>query len=261
MIINLGDNLKKRVISPWRSGLVVRFGDRNAFKRYATHMFEGGRMDPRELGKLIADRVIFRCELDHIYLPQRLECLAEHSPQKLNEFAQKYIIGKDEENSFKQVVESSPTLWDDVKKEYEKVWNEEMSSEIGYYLSNEIRELYKSITNYDSEKDKLENLKDLANTLGGFRNEITQALKEKKPLPGYKLYNWFYEMGAIALGLDDESGYYSGIDYITEFYEKLGNYGKLEVLKTLLDVINSVLPDINKDLKELSELGVLTNQS
>jgi len=217
-------------------------------------------MEPRELGKLIADRVIFRCTLGH-FLPEKLECLTEHSPKKLNEFVQKYIIGKDEENSFKQMVESSPMLWDEVKKEYEKVWNEEMSSEISYYLSNEIRELYKSITNYDSEKDKLENLKDLANTLGGFRNEITQALKEKKPLPGYKLYNWFYEMGAIALGLDDESGYYSGIDYITEFYEKLGNYGKLEVLKTLLDVINSVLPDINKDLKELSELGVLTNQS
>ena len=217
-------------------------------------------MEPRELGKLIADRVIFRCTLGH-FLPEKLECLTEHSPKKLNEFVQKYIIGKDEENSFKQMVESSPMLWDEVKKEYEKVWNEEMSSEISYYLSNEIRELYKSITNYDSEKDKLENLKDLANTLGGFRNEITQALKEKKPLPGYKLYNWFYEMGAIALGLDDESGYYSGIDYITEFYEKLGNYGKLEVLKTLLDVINSVLPDINKDLKELSELGALTNQS
>jgi len=217
-------------------------------------------MEPRELGKLIADRVIFRCGLDHFW-PEKLECLTEHSPQKLNEFARKYIIGKDEENSFKQVVESSPMLWDEVKKEYEKVWNEEMSSEISYYLSNEIRELYKSIIDYDSEKDKLENLKDLANTLTRFRDEIIQALKEKKPLPGYKLYNWFYEMGAIALGLDDESGYYSGIDYITEFYEKLGNYGELEVLKTLLDVINSVLSDINKDLKESSELEALTNQS
>ena len=218
-------------------------------------------MEPRELGKLIADRVVFRCELDHIYLPQRLECLAEHSPPKLNEFAQKYIIGKEEENSFKQVVESSPMLWDEIKKEYEKVWNEKMSSEISDYLSDEITELYKSITNYDFGEDKLRNLKDLANTLSGFRDEIIQALKEKKPLPGYKLYNWFYEMGAIVWGLDDESGYYSGIDNITEFYEKLSDYGKLEVLKTLLDVINSVLPDINKDLKESTELGALTNQS
>ena len=220
-------------------------------------------MNPFELGKLIADRVAFRCELDHIYLSQRLECLAEHSPQKLNEFAQEYIIGKEEENSFK-LAESSPTLWVGVKKEYERVWNEKMSSEISDYLSNEITELYESITDYGFKKGKLEDLKDLAdlvNALSGFRDEIVQALKEKKPLPGYKVHNRFYEMGAIVRGLDDESGYYSGIDYVMKFYDKLSDYGKLEVLKTLVDVINNVLADINKDLKELTELKTLTNQS
>jgi len=221
-------------------------------------------MEPRELGKLIAERVVHYCEHRPLHL---IECLVKHAPKDLDKFANEYLFGGEEEKSLEQMNESLYTSWREAKEEYKKLWSEKLSAELSDLIDDEIQELYTRIKpppgimhlTAEEKAELIENLEEYAKVLQEFADVIKRALQEEKPLPGYELYNWLYKVGAYTVGLDHET-YYDTIDHYTDIYDMLDDSGKLKVLNNLLDSIDKSLYNIEQDLKELSELEALTNE-
>ena len=213
-------------------------------------------MEPRELAELVIERVVNYCEHNSGDTP--LECLADHSPDQLDVFIDAYLKGREAEE-LEKAVENSDTFWDEVKKEYEALWNEEMSLELGRVLSDEMEALYEEIVQNDliSDSTKVKRLKAYKEVLEQFADAIDRALNEKKPLTEVELLHWYDKMGDAVFGLKNYN-YYEIMGYYIGFYNGLNDDQKLELLSGLLDVIGDVLYDIDK---ELSELEALTNQS
>jgi len=213
-------------------------------------------MEPREVAELVMDRVAHYCEHNSGDIP--LECLADHNPDELDMFVDSYLK-ENEAKDLDKAIEASDTFWDEVKKEYEELWNEETGLQLGELLSDEITGGYESIVQNAeiSDETKAKRLKAYAKVLEEFAEAIKRALKEKKPLPELELLDWFDKMGDAVFGVKNYN-YYEMIGYEVGFYEGLSDDGKLKVLSILLDEIGDVLYDIDKDL---SELGALTNKS
>ena len=215
-------------------------------------MFEGSRMDPREVAELVIERVANYCEHNSGDMP--LECLADHSPDQLDVFIDAYLKGREAEE-LEKAIENSDTFWDEVKKEYEKLWDEEMSLQLGELLSDEMEGGYENIVQNVEISDACQarRLKAYAEVLSGFGEAIKRALKEKKPLPELELLDWFDKMGDAVFGLKNYN-YYEMIGYYVGFYDGLSDNGKLEVLSILLDTIAGVLYDIEHKLRKLEGL-------
>ncbi len=257
MIIDLSDNLKKRVVSPFRTWLAARFGDRNAFKRYATHMFEGGRMDPRELAEFVIDRVEEYCSKVHDH---SLECMADHSPDQFEVFIDAYLPNWMAE-WLEKAIGNSDTFWDEVKKEYEKEWKEWWVHDIAYHLDDELKVLFETLAYNDlhlSDPCRVKRLKAYEELLNGFKDMIRRALKEGKPLTELELWDWYKKMGEAVYGYKNND-YEKEVTYYLNYYDMLDDGEKLEILNALLnDYIDS---DLHYIKEKLFELGALTNQS
>jgi hypothetical protein len=212
-------------------------------------------MEPREVAELVMDRIWGYCSKNRDDVA--VKCYADHHPDELGTFIYSFLPEKEAEE-LKKVMANSSTFLDEVKKEYEKLWNEEMSLRYGQLLSDEITGGYESIIQNDeiSDETKAKRLKAYAKVLSEFANAINRALREKKPLTELELLDWFDKMGDAVFGLKNYS-YYEMIGYYVGFYEGLNDTGKLDVLSILLDEIGNVLYDIDKDL---SELGALANE-
>ena len=209
-------------------------------------------MDPREVAELVIERVANYCEHNSGDTP--LECLADHSPDQLDVFIDAYLKGREAEE-LEKAIENSDTFWDEVKKEYEKLWDEEMSLQLGELLSDEMEGGYENIVQNVEISDACQarHLKAYAEVLSGFGEAIKRALKEKKPLPELELLDWFDKMGDAVFGLKNYN-YYEMIGYYVGFYDGLSDNGKLEVLSILLDTIAGVLYDIEHKLRKLEGL-------
>jgi len=160
-------------------------------------------------------------------------CMVEHSPDKFDEFVNRYLNGEEAEE-LKRFIENNSDVyktpdefWNEVKILYEALWTEWMTTKIAEALLNK------------------------------FRDAIQHALNEKKPLSKEDLYYWFTDLGAIGLGADQV--YYNMVNYWLSYYDKLSDdIGKLDALEVLLNEMDDVFSRINE---ELSELEALTNQS
>jgi len=224
------------------------------------------KMEPRDVAKLVMNRVEKYCLNTNEYFDDGddpiLECLEDHRPSELKWFINKYLPQKVAKDLDKTIA-NSDMFWDEVKKEYEKLWEKEKSLEVGEFLGDELEELYRDTVLDDdlSYEDKVEYLEDYADYLKYFGDEIKRALKDKKPLDEYDLYNWYWRIGHNVFGINS-TGHYGLIGYYTGFYDTLSDNGKLKVLKMLLDVINSMLPDVYDDLKYYkSKSEASTNKS
>jgi arsenate reductase-like glutaredoxin family protein len=220
-------------------------------------MFEReNKMEPREVAEIVIDRVDYYCRNNSG--DTLVECLAHHNPDELDVFIDAYLKGKEAEELDK-AIENLDEYWDEVKKEYEKLWDEEMSLQLGQLLSDEMVSLYENIVQNDELDDacKARRLKAYAEVLDKFGDAIMRALQEKKPLTEDDLLDWYDKMGDVTFGLKNYN-YYEIMGYYIGFYDGLSDTGKLEVLKILLDEIGNVLYDIDN---KLSELGDLINES
>ena len=215
-------------------------------------------MEPREVAELVMDKVWGYCSKNRNRYDVVVNCYADHHPDELDTFIYSFLPEKEAEE-LKKVIANSGMFWDEVKKEYEELWNEEMGLQLGELLSDEITGGYESIVQNAeiSDETKAKRLKAYAKVLEEFAEAIKRALKEKKPLPELELLDWFDKMGDAVFGVKNYN-YYEMIGYEVGFYEGLSDDGKLKVLSILLDEIGDVLYDIDKDL---SELGALTNKS
>jgi hypothetical protein len=209
----------------------------------------------------IFDRVKDYCEHSSDEWPR---CMADHSPDKFDEFVNKYLNGEEaedlkrfiEENS--DVYKSPEEFWNEVKIVYEALWLEWMTTEIAKMLKNVIWYSMSSI--YLDPKlsysCKIKRLKAYADVLNKFRKAIQRALNKKKPLSKEDLYYWFTDLGAINLKADQD--YYNMVNYWLSYYDKFDDYGKLDVLEILLNEMDELFSTINERLNELEEL---TNQN
>jgi len=221
-------------------------------------------MDPHKVAKLIMNKVKKYCHDTDEYIDvdnfdPYLECLWDHRPCELKYFINKYLPEK-VTKELSKTVRNVDKLWDDVKNEYDKLWDKEVGLEVGEELGDQLESFYRDIMLFDldelDEEEKAEYLKDYADYLEEFADDIDRALKEKKPLSKYDLYDWYWAIGHKVFG--ESKGYDDLIEYYTSFYNTLGDTAKLDVLKMLLHTIHTVLSYIYEDLKVL---GTLTNKS
>jgi len=150
-------------------------------------MFEGGRMDPREVAELVFNRVVDYCENHSGDTP--LDCMISHNPDEYSTFASLYL--NDEELEELEAIEDPKAFGDEAEKEYAKLWNEWLAEEIAYDLGHLVIE---DLAYYIANKDELDNaskverLKAYAEVLREFADAIKRALQEKKPLSSANLY-------------------------------------------------------------------------
>ena len=213
-------------------------------------------MEPRDVAEIVTDRVVNYCENNSGDSP--LECMLYHSPDQLDVFIDSYL-DEEEDNELNKAIENSDNFWDEVKEEYEKLWNERVSLKVGGSLADEVQLLYENIVQNDELDDasKARRLQAYAEVLDKFADAIKRGLQNKKPLSDGDLDYWYKKIGDTAFGVKNY-GYYEEIGYWEGFYDELDDSDKLEVLSILLDEIDSVLYDIEH---KLPDLGVLSNKS
>ena len=191
--------------------------------------------------------------------------MVEHSPDKFDEFVNRYLDGEEAEElkrfieNNSDVYKSPEEFWNEVKILYEALWTEWMSTKIAESLNDLIMYSMYSIIhdNKLSYSCKIRRLKAFADELNKFRDAIQHALNEKKPLSKEDLYYWFTDLGAIGSGADQV--YNNMVNYWLSYYDKLSDdIGKLDALKRLLYEMDDVFSRIDE---ELSELEALTNRS
>ena len=219
-------------------------------------MFEGSRMDPREVAELVIERVANYYEHNSGDTP--LECLADHSPDQLDVFIDAYLKGREAEE-LEKAIENSDTFWDEVKKEYETLWRSWIATKVGFSLGNEIDLTLSYITDNPrlNNTSKAERLKAYARVLDQFGDAVLRALQEKKPLSRKDLYYWLTELGDTAFG-GGNYDYDTDIDYYLSYYDELNDEEKLDMLDILLNEIDDAISTVNEELRELEGL---TNKS
>jgi len=210
-------------------------------------------MEPEEIAQNVFNRIVNFCTNNY---DDTVECMTNHNPDDLSVFIDSYLTDEEDE----AIENSDENFWESVKKEYEKLWKEGMSSYIGSYLSDELKMLAESIIQDAELCDacKARRLKAYAEALHKFANAIQQALQNGKPLDEGELYDWFKKLGDVAFGVKNYA-YYEEVDYYESPYDLLDDNEKLEVLSDLLDTTADVLYDIEQNY--LPNLGVLTNNS
>ncbi len=183
--------------------------------------------------------------------------MADHSPDQLDVFIDAYLKGREAEE-LEKAIESSETFWDEVKKEYEKLWDEWLAEEIAYDLGHlEIEDIAYNIANKDEldNASKAERLKAYAEVLREFADAIKRALQEKKPLSSANLYKWFKRLAEFAPS--NQTDYIKDADFYLDFYD-MYDVDRLQTLDLLLQYVNRTLRKIENEY--LPELGALTNK-
>jgi len=218
-------------------------------------MFEGGRMDPRELGKLVFYRVVDYCENHSGDTP--LDCMLSHNPDEYSTFASLYL--NDEELEELESVENPKAFDDEAEKEYAERWKEWLSEKIAYDLGHlEIEDLAYNIANKDelNNASKVERLKAYAEVLREFADAIKRALQEQKPLSSEQLYEWFRRLAEVTSSFNMD--YRKAIQYYLDVYSMSDAGVQLQTLNALLSYIDITLNRI--EYYYLPELGALTNK-
>jgi len=213
----------------------------------------GIKVEPDEVAEIVIDRVMDFCENNR---GDKLECMADHSPDQLDVFIDAYLK-ENEAEDLEKAIENSDNFWDEVKKEYEKMWNRGIGLEVAYFLGNELDLIPYSIIENDGLDDasKVRYLKAYDEVLYKFSDAIKRALQDGKPLSPEDLYDWYMKIADVVS--IKSSDYSEEVSYFLDFYSMLDDDGKLEMLSNLLDDIANVLYDIEE--KYLPDLGVLRN--
>jgi len=225
----------------------------------------------------IFDRVKDYCEKNNNeYDGEWIRCVADHSPDKFDEFINKYLNGEEAEE-LKRLIEENPDVYkspgeflNEVKLNYSVLWDLWMTSEIadqlGFLITHTVDDI--SFDHKLSSSCKIKRLKDYVIMLDNFRKAIKRASEEEKPLSKNKLYDWFmrlYDAGLrdhIYLKRDKWSDI---VNYWLNYYDMLPDYDKLELLNMLYNNIIDAFDEMRRReeiIKEekLSEPGVLTNE-
>ncbi|MFP3234186.1 MAG: hypothetical protein RXR08_11055 [Sulfolobaceae archaeon] len=87
-------------------------------------------MEPGEVAEIIIERVVDYCR--NTSGDPTLECLEYHSPDQLDVFVDGYLT-EEENNELQKEIDKSEKFWDEVEKEYEKLWKQAKRIELDSY--------------------------------------------------------------------------------------------------------------------------------
>jgi len=210
----------------------------------------------------VFDRVMNFCKNEirsNTVCESLIECLPRYDPDGLLNFINSHLTGEDKD--IKEAIQNGDqNFWESVKKEYEKLWTEQIARELSDHLGDELKMLKETINDADELGDacKFKLLKAYDEVLYKFGDAIKQALQNGKPLSEYDLHGWHMKIGDIVFGSRNHS-YYVEIGYLESLYGKLYDNEKSEVLRILLDDIAYVMRVIEE--KYLPKLKALTNNN
>jgi len=244
----------KNLIGLWASFDLKQLFEKDLYSRLRNFVL-GIKVEPREVAEIVIDRVVDYCRNNR---GDTLECLADHSPDQLDVFIDAYLNGKEAEDLDK-AIENSDMFWDEVKKEYEKLWKDWWSEELAYDFGHlVIEDQAKNImNNYELDNaTKVRRLKAYAEVLHELADTIKQALQNQEPLSSADLYKWFKKLAEVTSSFD--SDYRKEVQYYLDFYD-IWDVDQLQTLSLLLEYINRTLRSIENTY--LPELEALTNES
>jgi len=212
-------------------------------------------MEPSEVAEIVLDRVVYYCGKNYLRL---LQCVADHSPDRLSLFADSYLI--DEDKDIKEAIQNADqALLKAIEKEYEKLWKEKISEDVGDYLGDTLKMIADHIIQDDELGDasKVGYLEVYDNVLYNFVDAIKRSLNDSNPLNWNDLYKWFMKIGdSVSMNND---AYSEQVGYFVGLYNRLDDNSKLHALSLLLDNMDAVLYDIEEQY--MHDLGALTNNN
>jgi hypothetical protein len=217
---------------------------------------------PSKVAKIVLDNVIEYCDNDYEGSGTSFDCFVDHNPDQFYEFIDLPLFKPGLSEEELEAIGNPETFWDEVKKEYEKLWKETVIRDIVRFLDNDLIELY--VTLYlnhlhISDSCRVKRLKAYEELLNGFKDAIRHALQERRPLTELELRDWYKKMGEAVYGYKNYNynyyKYFKEVVYDLNFYDMLDDNGKLEVLSKLLNNhIDGILNEIKRTLSELEGL-------
>jgi len=220
-----------------------------------TNFVLGIKVEPRDVAEIVIDRVENFCRNNR---GDVLECMTDHSPDQLDVFIDAYLK-ENEAEDLDEAIENSDNFWDEVKKEYEKLWKDWWTEELAYDLGHLVieDEAKNIMNNYELDNaTKVRRLKAYAQVLHEFADTIKQALQNQEPLGSADLYTWFKRLAEATSSFN--SDYRKEVQYYLDFYD-MWDVDQLQTLSLLLEYINRTLRNIENTY--MPELEALTNES
>jgi len=232
-------------------------------------MFEGRQMaqneemkpseelNPRNVAKIVLDNVIEYCDNYYEGDGTSFDCFVDHNPDRFYEFIDLPLFKPGLSEEELEAIRSPETFWDEVKKEYEKLWKETVIRDIARFLDEDLIKLYATLVWNDLHLSDssliVKRLKAYEELLNGFKDVIRRVLNERKPLTELELRDWYKKMGEAVYGYKNYNynyyKYFKEVVYDLNFYDMLDDNGKLDVLSKLLNnYIDEILNEIKRTL-------------
>jgi len=220
----------------------------------------GEELNPRNVAKIVLDNVTEYCNNYYEGDGTPFDCFVDHNPDQFYEFIDLPLFKPGLSKEELEAIRNPETFWDEVKKEYEKLWKETAIRDIARFLDKDLIKLYATLVWNDlhlSDSSLIVNrLKAYEELLNGFKDAIRRALKEGKPLTELEMRDWYKKMAEAVYGYKNYNynyyKYFKKVVYDLNFYDMLDDNGKLEVLSKLLNNhIDEVLNEIKRTLSEL----------
>ena len=220
----------------------------------------GEELNPRNVAKIVLDNVTEYCNNYYEGDGTPFDCFVDHNPDQFYEFIDLPLFKPGLSKEELEAIRNPETFWDEVKKEYEKLWKETAIRDIARFLDKDLIKLYATLVWNDlhlSDSSLIVNrLKAYEELLNGFKDAIRRALKEGKPLTELEMRDWYKKMAEAVYGYKNYNynyyKYFKNVVYDLNFYDMLDDNGKLEVLSKLLNNhIDEVLNEIKRTLSEL----------
>jgi len=221
---------------------------------------------PSKVADIVLGNVTDYCDKEYEYEHEcsgtPFDCFVYYNPDRFYEFIDLYYFKPSLSEEELKAIGNLETFWDEVKKEYEKLWKETVIRNIARFLNKDLYDLYKTLVWNDLHLSDIsliaKRLKAYEELLNGFKDAIRRALKDRKPLTELELRDWYKKMAEAVYGYKNYNynyyKYFKEVVYDLNFYDMLDDNGKLEVLNKLLNNnIDKILNEIKQTLSEYNQ--------
>jgi len=226
-------------------------------------MAQNEEISPSKVAEIVLENVIDYCDNRYEGSDTSFDCFVDHNPDQFYEFIDLAPFQPELSEEELKAIGNPETFWDEVKKEYEKLWKESLIHNIARFLLIDLKELYETLAVNElhlRNSCRVKRLKAYEKVLNGFKDAIRRALQERKPLTELELLDWFKKMGEAVYGTKNNH-YEKEVTYYLNYYDMLDDNDKLEVLSILLNnYIGKLLNKIEQELSELEQDVLINNQ-
>jgi len=215
--------------------------------------------DPSVVAEILFKRVEWYCENLSEDRPGGLNCMEYHNPNAFFTFVNSFLPKEIAEKIKKAPIGNPTTFWQEVEKEYEKLWKEWWPDKVARLLGRvELEGIIEGIMNRNTPSYEVERLKAYAEVLREFADSIKHALQEQKPLSPEQLYEWYKRIHEVASPWGFDKWARIALEYELRPYEMYKEI-RLPTLRLLLEYVNQTIQKIEN--KYLPKLEALTNKS